>query len=181
MKGFELFLIRIVLYLKGSICLPRGKHNTIIHPESTSVKQNLCFINFFLVLWHLCHFLLDKTPHSVILVYNICTSISAYAHSVFPQITAQIGNFTVSSVSRIPDYTLTTAQIFYRFPDFPALLQEFIIQKYDIAPKYPEFSTFLRFWENEVEAEIHSIVFSSANLVGRQEASFYRGQIIHLQ
>ena len=87
----------------------------------------------------------------------------------------------MSSVSRIPDYTLTTAQIFYRFPDFPALLQEFIIQKYDIAPEYPEFSTFLRFWENEVEAEIHSIVFSSANLVGQQEASFYRGQIIHLQ
>ena len=87
----------------------------------------------------------------------------------------------MSSVSRIPDYTLTTAHIFYRFPDFPALLQEFIIQKYDIAPKYPEFSTFLRFWENEVEAEIHSIVFSSANLVGQQEASFYRGQIIYLQ
>jgi uncharacterized protein Usg len=106
---------------------------------------------------------------------------SIYAHSVFPQITAQIGNFTVSSAGRIPNYTLTTARIFYRFPDYPSLLQEFIIQKYDIAPEYPEFSTFLTFWENAVEAEIHSIVLSSADLVGQQEASFYRGQIIHLQ
>ena len=87
----------------------------------------------------------------------------------------------MSSVNTILDYNLTTAQIFYRFPDYPKLLQEFIIQKYDIAPKYPEFSKFFYFWEKEVEGKIHSIFLTSASLVNDLEVAFYKGRIIPLQ
>ena len=35
-------------------------------------------------------------------------------------------------------YRLTTAEIVYRLPDHPALLQTFIWQKFDLAPEFPE-------------------------------------------
>ena len=34
-------------------------------------------------------------------------------------------------------YGLTTAKILYHFPDHPHLLQSFIWQDYDLAPKFP--------------------------------------------
>ena len=34
-------------------------------------------------------------------------------------------------------YRLTTAEILYHMPDHPALLQTFIWQELDIAPKFP--------------------------------------------
>ena len=42
-------------------------------------------------------------------------------------------------------YRLTTAEIIYRLPDHPALLQSFIWQKFDLAPDYPELQRFLEF------------------------------------
>ena len=35
-------------------------------------------------------------------------------------------------------YGLTTANILYRLPDHPALLQTYIWQDYDLAPRFPE-------------------------------------------
>ena len=39
---------------------------------------------------------------------------------------------------QVRGYRLTTAEIIYRLPDHPALLQSFIWQKFDLAPDYPE-------------------------------------------
>ncbi len=44
-------------------------------------------------------------------------------------------------------YRLTTAEIIYRLPDHPALLQSFIWQKFDLAPDFPELRKFLEFWK----------------------------------
>ena len=63
------------------------------------------------------------------------------------------------------DYRLTTANIFYRLPDHPALLQEFIWQEYDIAPRFPELMDFLDFWENKIEGSIHSVYVASRKIV----------------
>ena len=47
---------------------------------------------------------------------------------------------------QVRGYRLTTAEIIYRLPDHPALLQSFIWQKFDLAPEFPELHKFLEFW-----------------------------------
>ena len=54
-------------------------------------------------------------------------------------------------------YRLTTAEIIYRLPDHPALLQSFIWQKFDLAPDYPELRRFLEFWSTNIEGKLHSV------------------------
>ena len=43
-------------------------------------------------------------------------------------------------------YSLTTAEILYRLPDHPALLQSYIWQDYDMSPRFPKLLGFLDFW-----------------------------------
>jgi len=66
----------------------------------------------------------------------------------------------------IKDYRLTTAEIVYRLPDHPEILQTYIWQAMDLAPEYPELRKFLSFWRRELEGELHSVRFA-ANPVAR--------------
>jgi len=66
---------------------------------------------------------------------------------------------------QLRNYRLTTAQILYHMPDHPDLLQEFIWQNYDLAPRYPELCRFLRFWEKEIEGRLHSVTVASADII----------------
>ena len=54
-------------------------------------------------------------------------------------------------------YRLTTAEIIYRLPDHPALLQSFVWQKFDLAPDFPELRKFLEFWSREIDGKLHSV------------------------
>lgn len=54
-------------------------------------------------------------------------------------------------------YRLTTAEILYHLPDHPALLQTYIWQNMDMAPRFPELRRFLDFWSREIEGKLHSI------------------------
>ncbi len=47
---------------------------------------------------------------------------------------------------QLEGYGLTTAQILYRLPDHPSLLQTFVWQDYDLCPKFPILNKFLAFW-----------------------------------
>jgi len=47
-------------------------------------------------------------------------------------------------------YSLTTAEILYRLPDHPALLQSYIWQDYDLHPRFPKLTSFLDFWHAEL-------------------------------
>ena len=58
---------------------------------------------------------------------------------------------------QVQGYRLTTAEIIYRLPDHPALLQSFIWQKFDLAPDYPELQKFLEFWSANIEGKLHSV------------------------
>jgi len=66
---------------------------------------------------------------------------------------------------QLQDYRLTTAEILYRMPDHPSLLQTFIWQHLDIAPEFPKLQKFLAFWEREIEGKLHSVKIASATLV----------------
>lgn len=54
-------------------------------------------------------------------------------------------------------YGLTTAEILYRLPDHHALLQSFVWQEYDIAPRFPALQKFLAFWRTRLEGPLHSV------------------------
>ena len=74
------------------------------------------------------------------------------------------------------DYRLTTAEILYRLPDHPALLQSYIWQDLDIAPQYPVLTRFLDFWRREIEGTLHSVRVASASLSGPRGR---RGRVRH--
>jgi uncharacterized protein Usg len=65
----------------------------------------------------------------------------------------------------LKDCRLTTAEILYRFPDHPALLQTYIWQDYDIAPRFPVLARFLDFWEENLDGKLHSVAIATARLV----------------
>jgi uncharacterized protein Usg len=47
---------------------------------------------------------------------------------------------------QLEGFSLTTAEILYRLPDYPRLLQTYIWQEYDIAPNFPKLVDFLDYW-----------------------------------
>ncbi len=70
-----------------------------------------------------------------------------------------------SLIHQLKGYRLTTAEITYRLPDHPALLQEYIWQELDIAPKYPVLKKFLDFWEAKLDGPLHSVRVASCELI----------------
>ena len=71
----------------------------------------------------------------------------------------------IEAFVRIPDWRLTTAEILYHLPDHPGLLQSFVWQEMDIAPRYPVLRKFLTFWERELDGKLHSVKVASNPLI----------------
>ncbi len=69
-------------------------------------------------------------------------------------------------------YRLTTAEILYHMPDHPDLLQSFTWQFQDLVPEFPVLRRFLKFWEENIEARLHSVTVASAALVKPAEVRF---------
>ena len=55
---------------------------------------------------------------------------------------------------RLQGATLLTAEVLYYMPDHPRLLQTFMWQLLDEAPRYPRLAAFLDHWRREIEAVI---------------------------
>lgn len=66
---------------------------------------------------------------------------------------------------QLKDYRLTTAEILYRLPDHPAVLQSYIWQELDLAPQFPILRRFLEFWRREIEGKLHSVRVGSVTVV----------------
>ncbi|EKV26288.1 usg protein [Caenispirillum salinarum AK4] len=67
------------------------------------------------------------------------------------------------------DYRLTTARIMYHMPDHPSLLQEYIWQDLDLAPRYPVLRKFLTFWEENLDGRLHSVQVASKGIISPGE------------
>lgn len=63
------------------------------------------------------------------------------------------------------DYRLTTAEIIYHMPDHPSLLQSYVWQEFDLAPKFPQLKKFLDFWEAKLDGKLHSVKVASTELI----------------
>ena len=66
---------------------------------------------------------------------------------------------------QLKGYSLTTAEIRYRMPDFPALLQLYVWQDYDLAPAFPTLTGFLDHWRRELEGPLHSVRVAHQHLI----------------
>ena len=70
---------------------------------------------------------------------------------------------------QLEGYGLTTATILYGFPDHPKLLQTFVWQNYDLAPRFPLLRKFLDFWRCELEGPLHSVTYTHRTLIAPNE------------
>jgi uncharacterized protein Usg len=66
---------------------------------------------------------------------------------------------------QLEGYRLTTAEILYHLPDHPHLLQSFVWQELDIAPRFPVLRRFLDFWSHNIEGRLHSVKVAQAPLL----------------
>ncbi len=66
---------------------------------------------------------------------------------------------------QLNDYRLTTAEILYHLPDPPVLLQSYLWQDYDLAPRYPVLHRFLDFWEQNLDGKLHSVQVGSLPII----------------
>ena len=62
-------------------------------------------------------------------------------------------------------YGLTTAEFFYRMPDYTHVLNTFVWQDYDIAPDHPRLLKFIDFWKAEIEGPLHSVRFTHRKMM----------------
>jgi uncharacterized protein Usg len=66
-------------------------------------------------------------------------------------------------------YGLTTAELYYRMPDYRSVLNSFIWQDYDLAPDYPELFRFIEFWQGNIDGPLHSVRFTHRKLIAPGE------------
>lgn len=80
---------------------------------------------------------------------------------------------------QLDGYRLATAEILYHMPDHPGLLQSYLWQDYDLAPRYPVLNRFLDFWTRELDGAIHSVRVAGKRIISAAEIG--AGTILRLQ
>ncbi|MGR4863955.1 usg protein [Caulobacter sp. LARHSG274] len=70
---------------------------------------------------------------------------------------------------QLDGYGLTTAEIHYYRLDYPTVLQLYVWQDYDLAPRFPALHGFLDHWRREIEAALHSVSVAHQHLIGPTE------------
>lgn len=72
---------------------------------------------------------------------------------------------TTDFMRQLAGYGLTTATILYRLPDHRSVLQSYIWQNYDLAPRFPALHDFLDFWKRELDGPLHSVTVAHSRLI----------------
>jgi uncharacterized protein Usg len=81
-------------------------------------------------------------------------------------------------VRQLEGYSLTTAEILYRLPDHPSLLQSYVWQDYDLAPQFPVLTKFLTFWREKLEGPLHSVRIAHCRLIKATEIQALGGEFL---
>lgn len=67
--------------------------------------------------------------------------------------------------AQLAGFSLTTAEILYHMPDYPALLQSYIWQEYDVAPRFPRLKGFLDFWTATLDGKLFKVTVAHSALI----------------
>ncbi len=78
---------------------------------------------------------------------------------------------------QIEGFSLTTAEILYRLPDYPRLLQTYVWQDYDLAPRFPKLTDFLDFWHANLDGALYRIRVAHRRLIKPAEFRFVAGEL----
>ena len=78
--------------------------------------------------------------------------------------------------SQLAGFSLTTAEILYRLPDHPSLLQAFIWQEYDVHPRFPRLKHFLDFWTANLEGKLYRVTVAHKKLISPAELRLVSGE-----
>ncbi len=60
--------------------------------------------------------------------------------------------------------------------DHPAVLQTYIWQELDLAPKFPVLNKFLHFWEVSLDGRLHSVRVAARGLISDAELKLMGGE-----
>ena len=77
---------------------------------------------------------------------------------------------------QLQGWSLTTAEIMYRMPDHRDLLQTFIWQDFDQAPRFPRLIQFLDFWTRNLDGPLASVRVAHKAIVGPTEIRLLGGE-----
>ena len=83
---------------------------------------------------------------------------------------------TADFESMLRGYCLTTAEILYRLPDHPALLQTYIWQDYDLHPRFPKLKAFLDFWTAKLDGPLFKVTVAHKGLIAPSELKLVRAE-----
>jgi uncharacterized protein Usg len=75
-------------------------------------------------------------------------------------------------------YGLTTAEFLYHMPDHPHVLQTFVWQDYDLAPKFPGLFKFIDFWKTKLDGPLHSVCYTHKRLIAPNEWRKVDGELL---
>lgn len=89
-----------------------------------------------------------------------------------------MGHVSSDFVKQLRDYRLTTAEIIYRLPDHPSLLQSYVWQELDIAPKFPVLHKFLDFWEAKLDGKLYMVKVAHEALIKPGEFHYHNGEFL---
>lgn len=78
---------------------------------------------------------------------------------------------------QLEGFSLTTAEILYRLPDYPRLLQSYVWQEYDLAPRFPKLTDFLGFWTTNLDGALYRVRVAHRRLIAPQEFNFIEGEL----
>jgi uncharacterized protein Usg len=79
---------------------------------------------------------------------------------------------------QLAGFSLTTAEILYKLPDHPSLLQTYIWQDYDLHPLFPKLRSFLDFWARNLEGPLHCVRVAHNRLIHPREFHFKNGNLV---
>jgi len=89
---------------------------------------------------------------------------------------SKLGRVSQDFRKQLEGYGLTTANILYRRPDHPWLLQTYVWQDYDLCPSFPALNKFLNFWLETIEGPLHSVTVAHAKLIKPAEIRAVDGE-----
>ena len=81
-------------------------------------------------------------------------------------------------IRQLQDYRLTTAEIIYRLPDHPSLLQSYIWQELDVAPRFPMLTRFVHFWEVHLEGKLYTVKVAHQALISPGQLTYHDGEFL---
>jgi uncharacterized protein Usg len=68
--------------------------------------------------------------------------------------------------TRLQGWGLTTAEIMYYMPDHRSILQTYIWQDFDQAPRFPKLRKFLTFWSQNLDGPLAMVMVGHNKLIG---------------